>query len=451
MQITKELLSKFEFRVPRYTSYPTAPHFEEADNDSLYLEKLKTIANLDNKISLYIHVPYCDTLCWFCACNTTITTKHERIEAYLHYLKKEMQLLYNSVGKKLHVGRIHWGGGSPSLLNNADWQYMRASLDEFFHIASDAELSIELDPRDIDGSYISILKSVGINRASIGVQDFDFEVQKLINRTQTYEEISSVMTALKQEGFRAINLDVLYGLPLQTEESVAEMAKKVLSLNPDRIALFGYAHVPWMKPHQNHIDESLLPDSYDRYVQFKTIEKIFNDGGYASIGLDHFAKVDDSMYKALKLGNLHRNFQGYTDDVYENMIGIGPSSIGDVNNFFVQNVLSVKQWKEKIDNNMLPIEKQLELDSDDIFYKEIIERFMCDLQVDLKAIAKKHGKDVDFSEIMQKLEPFVEYGMAEVEDYKITLHMEYRLFCRIIASFFDEYLKKQKGKHSIAI
>lgn len=449
--ITPELINQFEYKVPRYTSYPTAPHFSATIGASDYTSWLSK-QDPAEPISLYVHVPYCDTLCWFCACNTQITTNHRRIETYLDWLKVEAKLLHESLGFKPKVARAHFGGGSPTLLSEGDWKIMRELLDAHFDFMTDAEISVELDPRDVDETYVKVLASIGLTRASVGVQDFDPEVQNAINRLQPFSVVERLVDALHNHGVGAVNLDIMYGLPYQTMERIETMAKQCLILKPSRIALFGYAHVPWMKPHQNHIDENILPDSWERYQQFQLIEDIFADSPLKPIGLDHFAVVDDSMYIAQKEGRLKRNFQGYTDDIAPTLIGLGPSSIGSNHYGYVQNQTSISQWKKSLKDGYLPIHKGILLDDDDRMRRDVIEALMCDLSVNLDVIAQKyHHETFPFDAELEKLKDLENKKLVEVKDHTISVKMEHRLFLRAAASVFDVYLSKNKARHSRAI
>lgn len=449
--ITSELINQFEYKVPRYTSYPTAPHFSAAIDADDYVTWLSG-QDRSEPISLYVHVPYCDTLCWFCACNTQITTNHRRIETYLDWLKIEAKLLHQHLGFKPKVARAHFGGGSPTLLTSDDWNIMRDILDAYFDFSTDAEISVELDPRDVDETYIKTLASIGLTRASIGVQDFDPKVQNAINRAQPFSIVQRLVDALQDHDIHAINLDIMYGLPHQTMQRIQTMAKQCLMLNPSRIALFGYAHVPWMKPHQNHIDEHLLPDSWQRYQQFKLIEDIFADSPLEPIGLDHFAITSDNMYLAQKQGRLKRNFQGYTDDIAPSLMGLGPSSISSNYFGYGQNHASISQWKKALKNGTLPIHKGILLDDDDRMRRDVIEALMCNLTVNLDDIAQNYDHKIfPFDAELEKLQDLNNKGLVQIKDHWVSVQMEHRLFLRAAASVFDVYLSKSKARHSRAI
>lgn len=451
VQVTADLIDNFEFKVPRYTSYPTAPHFSVEVNHSHYATWLAQ-QNENTPVSLYFHVPYCDTLCWFCACNTQITKNYRRIESYMEWLKVEAELIYQKLGYKPKVAKIHWGGGSPTLLKQQDWMQMGEILQKYFDVLPDAELSVELDPRDVGREYIQTLADIGINRASIGVQDFDEKVQKAINRIQPFEMTEELILGLREYNIHDINLDIIYGLPYQDMDCTVEMAEKSLKLNPSRVALFGYAHVPWMKPHQKHLPEDDLPGSWERYLQFKKIEEIFEAAGLKSIGLDHFARSSDKLYIAQIEGRLRRNFQGYTDDTAEALIGLGPSSIGSMYQGYVQNQLSISGWKKDLKQGILPIHKGIAIDDDDRLRRRIIEKLMCDFTVDLdEELAAFGEKEFIFDKELKALDFLKDKGLVQLDGHKISVKMEHRLFLRAAAAVFDSYLERKKGKHSKAI
>ncbi len=450
-EITADLIENFEYKVPRYTSYPTAPHFSSQISGKDYGLWLSQ-QDENTPTSLYFHVPYCDTLCWFCACNTQITQNYRRIESYMQWLKQEAALVSEKLGFKPKVAKVHWGGGSPTLLKQEDWFAMGEILQKYFDVLPTAELSVELDPRDIQGDYIQTLAQIGINRASIGVQDFDPKVQKAINRIQPFEMTNELISALHSYNIHDVNLDIIYGLPHQDMDCIEAMAEKSLRLKPSRVALFGYAHVPWMKPHQNHIAEKDLPGSWERYQQFKKIEEIFEASGLKSIGLDHFSQETDKLYIAQIEGRLRRNFQGYTDDTAETLIGLGPSSIGSMGQGYVQNQLSTSQWKKDIKEGLLPIHKGIAIDDDDRLRRRIIEKLMCDLTVDLDEELANFGvEEFMFDDALKSLDFLKEKGLVQLKEHVISVKMEHRLFLRAAAAAFDSYLERKKGKHSRAI
>jgi len=324
-----ELLRKYSGAVPRYTSYPTAPHFHEGIDDTTYRGWLGAL-NHRNRISLYLHIPYCDRLCWFCACHTKHTLKYEPIAVYLEALKQEIAAVGALVSPDAVVSAVHFGGGSPTMLKPDDMVSLMDCLRRHFTFGLDPEISVEMDPNDLDDGRYDALAAVGMSRASLGVQDFDDKVQKTINRIQSFQQTKSVVDAVRARGVHSVNCDILYGLPFQTCETLKKTVGQIVSLNPDRVALFGYAHVPWMKKHQSLIPEHALPDIAERYRQMTMAGEMLRQAGYGQIGIDHFAKPADTLCQAAEAGALRRNFQGYTTDTADALIGLGASSVGGI-------------------------------------------------------------------------------------------------------------------------
>ncbi len=358
------LIQKYAAPVPRYTSYPTAPHFtKEVDND-VYANWLSGF-KADDNLSLYIHIPFCDRLCWFCGCNTKQTLKYAPVQAYLKRLYKEIEMVAAKLPHRLNVVSLHLGGGSPTLLQADDFARLREVLLTHFDFADDVEISIEIDPSDVTSDQIKGMVDFGLTRASIGVQDFSEVVQKAINRPQSFEITRDVVEALRSHGIKSVNLDVLYGLPHQTTERLMDTVAKTAYLQPDRIALFGYAHVPWMKTHQKMIDEAALPDTVERFEHAMKAADALVDAGYDRVGFDHFALPHDKMAIAAHDGTLRRNFQGYTVDPADAMIGFGGSAIGQNRHGYIQNVVPTGQYQAMIDKGELAVGKGYELTDED--------------------------------------------------------------------------------------
>jgi oxygen-independent coproporphyrinogen III oxidase len=327
--MTVNLAERYDMRVPRYTSYPTAPHFTEAVGSDRYVEWLGELKP-GQDVSLYFHIPFCDTLCWFCGCHTKIVRNYKPVTEYIKVISKEISLISSRVSGRVKASHIHWGGGSPTILTGDDWRQIMDWIGKHFDIASDAEIAVEMDPRDTTEEYVKALAGAGVNRASIGVQDFDPEVQKAVNRIQSFETTERVVGWLRDHGITGLNMDLMYGLPHQTTERVVSTVDQAVTLAPQRIALFGYAHVPWMKAHQKLIDADTLPDTAARWDQAQAAANRLVEAGYEAIGLDHFARSDDSLAKARRDGRLHRNFQGYTVDEAPVLLGFGASAIGSL-------------------------------------------------------------------------------------------------------------------------
>ncbi|MEP3246864.1 MAG: oxygen-independent coproporphyrinogen III oxidase [Sneathiella sp.] len=445
------LALKYEAPVPRYTSYPTAPHFSAISDAELYGGWLQTLDPAD-PISLYLHVPFCRKMCWYCGCNTKISKKNEPIATYAAALKAEIRTLVKALPGRFKVSHVHWGGGTPSILAPDDFTGIMEMIATHFDYTEQAERAIEIDPRTLDAATVQALVKGGISRASLGVQDFNPDVQRAINRVQSYDVTKATADLLRENGITRLNFDLMYGLPLQTVADVRKTVELSHSLAPDRIALFGYAHVPWMKKHMRLIRDDDLPGTEERLAQAQASADALLTLGYEQVGLDHFAKPGDEMSQALNNGELHRNFQGYTTDTSETLIGLGASSIGKLPNGYVQNISSIHDYERLVTNNGFAVHKGIQVSTDDKMRREIIERLMCDLTVNLSEILKKYDQPADYlAEEMQKLVPYQQDGLLALEGSKITITDEGRVLVRTICAVFDTYLGKGPGKHSRAV
>ncbi|MDM7981652.1 MAG: oxygen-independent coproporphyrinogen III oxidase [Rhizobium sp.] len=445
------LLAKYSGAVPRYTSYPTAPHFHEGIDCGKYAQWLQAITRQE-RISLYIHVPYCDRLCWFCACHTKHTLKYEPIAIYLESLKKEIAAVGALVSRDAAVTAVHFGGGSPTMVRPDDMIELMAALRSAFTFAEDVEISVEMDPNDLDEPRYDALAAIGMTRASLGVQDFHPEVQKAINRIQTFEHTKSVVEAVRARGVHSVNCDILYGLPHQTEATVAETVKDILSLAPDRIALFGYAHVPWMKKHQTMIKDEILPGLDERFAQMNLAASMLVAAGYEPIGIDHFALPDDRMAIAAREGRLRRNFQGYTDDAAEALIGLGASSIGQLTRGYVQNMPATGEYQRMADAGGLAAVRGIEVSEDDRLRRRVIEEIMCRFAMSFSELRQEFGDAVDA--IAAEAKSFAlsnQDRICLIEGDRFVITDAGRPFARTIAAVFDSYLANGKGRHSIAV
>lgn len=445
------LLSRYSGAVPRYTSYPTAPHFHEGVNAEVYAGWLRSISS-GQRISLYLHIPYCDRLCWFCACHTKHTLKYEPISIYLESLKKEIAAVGDLVSRGAKVTAVHFGGGSPTMLRPDDLIGLMASLREAFHFADDVEISVEMDPNDLDEPRYDALAAIGMTRASLGVQDFHPDVQRAINRIQTFDHTKSVVDAVRARGVHSVNCDMLYGLPHQTEETLAETVRDILSLAPDRIALFGYAHVPWMKKHQTMIKEDVLPGVEERFVQMSLAARMLMDAGYEAIGIDHFALPTDSMAIAQREGRLRRNFQGYTVDAAEALIGLGASSIGQLPQGYVQNMPATGEYQRMADNGGLAAVRGVAVTDDDRMRRRVIEEIMCRFELSFVGLRAEFGPAADA--IVSEARIFAQSNQDDIcrlDGDRFVITDIGRPFARTIAAVFDSYLSSGKGRHSIAV
>ena len=447
----QKILEKFPDPVPRYTSYPTAPHFTDGLGPQLIREALASITP-EERISIYVHVPFCDRMCWFCGCHTKQTNRYDPVAAYMESLRSEVALLGAEQNFRPKVGHLHFGGGSPSMVCEENYARLRASLETEFEIDAETEISVEVDPNDLNGDTLAGLKALGLTRASIGVQDFDPAVQAAINRPQSFGDTKNVVEQLRATGIHSLNIDALYGLPLQSEATIAKTIDQVISLSPDRVALFGYAHVPWMKKHQQLIREDDLPDTMARFRQAEIAEQALLAAGYHKIGFDHFAKPDDSMAVAERAGHLHRNFQGYTTDDCQTMLGLGASSIGRYRGGYVQNIVATGQYKAAIERGELPVAKGFRLNRDDDIRAFMIERLMCDFAISAASLRSEFGAEAEpYIDEMQHIALMEQDGLCAMEHGVFSVPRPTQTFVRIIASRFDAYLPGSQFRYSKAV
>ncbi len=445
------ILLKYDGRAPRYTSYPTAPHFGGAIGAEQYAAWLAALAP-ETTLSLYLHVPFCQALCWFCGCQTTVTNRYEPVAGYLRSLRREIDLVCDRLAGRRPVSHVHFGGGSPTLVANADFRHLLDHLREHFVFVEDAEIAVEIDPRAFDAEQAAVLAGAGVNRASIGVQDFAPKVQEAINRVQSLETTARALDDLRAYGIERISLDLLYGLPYQTPAGIEETAVMAAELGPDRISLFGYAHVPWMRPHQRLIDEDALPGPSARLALYRAAAGVLTGLGYVEIGIDHFARPDDALALAAANGTLGRNFQGYSNDTASTLIGFGASALGTLPQGYVQNAPKVPDYRRALRGGELATVRGIAINNDDRLRREIIVRLMCDLTVDLPRIAARFGASpAGFEESLRALAPIEHDGLIHMEDGRITVLPEARPVVRTVCAAFDSYLDSDKARHSLII
>lgn len=438
-------------RVPRYTSYPTAPHFHSGVDGEVYRRWLGEIPS-GTPLSLYLHVPFCDTLCWFCGCHTTVVNNYGPLASYLELLSREIELVSRIAADGHPVTHIHWGGGSPTMLKPDDVRALGNLLRENFDIAPTAEFGIEIDPRGFDAQMAKALADAGVTRASLGVQDCDPAVQRAINRFQPMDATAECVAMLRDAGISRLNIDLIYGLPHQTVTGLRATIDSVWPLDPDRLAIFGYAHVPHFKKHQNLIPESALPGAEERYAQAEAARARLCEFGYQPIGLDHFAKPDDPMAVAQRCGHLSRNFQGYTTDDAPALLGLGASSIGSLPQGYVQNIADVPGYRAAVLSGRLPVARGVRLSFEDRLRRAAIERLMCDMSVDLDDIAARNGATREqFREPLQTLQDLSRDGIVSIEDARVTIPDDHRIAARVVCAAFDSYLSNGLGKHATAI
>ena len=445
--MSSEDLLLAERNVPRYTSYPTAPHFSNAVTPDVYAGWLSQLP-ADARVSLYLHVPYCRELCHYCGCHTQAVRKDGPIDAYAQALKAEIETLGRHL-RQQSVTHLHWGGGTPSILPTQRIIEVADALCRSFNLAGMREHAIELDPRYVNEALAKCLVRIGVNRVSFGVQDLSPHVQAAIGRIQSYETVADAVALVRNAGITGINIDLMYGLPQQTIEDVRATAARVCAFNPMRIALFGYAHVPWFKKRQRLIDEARLPGSIERLSQLEAARQVFLSFGYEEIGFDHFAAPDDSLAIAARAGDLHRNFQGYTVDDAEALIGIGASAIGRLPQGYIQNDPGTASYSRAVLGGGFATVRGIALSPDDRLRAGIIERIMCDLSVDLAGAGSEAG--CGFETALTSLRPLADQGLLEIADRTVRITERGRPYLRLVAAAFDAYLPTSKSAHSRAV
>ncbi|TCJ17089.1 oxygen-independent coproporphyrinogen III oxidase [Parasulfuritortus cantonensis] len=444
MTTLTSLLEKYSKPGPRYTSYPTAPYFHEGFTESDWRAELAASQDPARGLSLYFHIPFCDTLCYYCGCNMVATGDYNKAYQYLDFLDREMAQVATLADPSRLVRQLHFGGGTPTYLRPQDIRRLMGMIRNRFNIAEDAEMGCETDPRELTREHLAALRDTGFNRLSIGVQDLDDRVQKAVNRVQPEGMIKEVYGWARELGFASINMDLIVGLPHQSVESFARTLDKVTAWSPDRLAVFSYAHVPWMKKHQKLILEKDLPGFATRLDLQQLIHDRLGAAGYVNIGLDHFAKPDDEIVRAQNQKTLWRNFQGYTTHKNCDIYAFGASSISQTPDTYVQNEKNVKRYQELVADGRLPVERGLRLTRDDQIRRDAITKVMCDLELDKAAFSATWGIDFDsyFADALADLKPLAEDGFVIVEANYVLVTELGRLFLRNIAMCFDAYLKQ---------
>jgi len=446
IEISEELIRKFDKSGPRYTSYPTADRFHADFTDQSYHVYLEQRANkTDNPpLSIYVHLPYCESLCYFCACNKIITRDHGRSAEYLRYLGKEMALVAARIGPDRKAIQLHLGGGTPTFLNADELRELMRLIRSHFTFTDDAEIGIEIDPRTVKPGTLALLSELGFNRNSFGVQDFDPAVQQSVNRIQPYEMVEAAVIESRKNGFESVNADLIYGLPKQTMESFAGTLDKLIALKPDRIALYNYAHLPGRFKAQRQIVTEELPSAETRLQIFLMSMRRLLDAGYMYIGLDHFSLPNDELNLARMDGSLHRNFQGYTTRAECDLIGFGVSAISKVGASYSQAVRTVTAYYQSLDADRLPIEKGFDLSADDLLRRDIIMTLMCSMSVEFDVINRTYGIDFVsyFAEELELLKQYEEAGLITIDASSIGVTRKGRLFVRASGMVFDKYLRQ---------
>lgn len=445
-KIDIDFLKKYDKPGPRYTSYPTAPLFTGEFGAADYKSEILVTNSLSDAsdLSLYFHFPYCDTLCYFCGCTMLVTHDRNKISNYNEYLKKEIELALPLISDKRKVSQLHWGGGTPSYLSPDEIRDIGLYVRERFNFADDIEASVEIDPRDLTFEHMAAFRDSGFNRISLGVQDFNLRVQNAINRVQPKEITLDAINWSRDLGFKSINIDLIYGLPYQTYETFSKTVDEIIEISPDRIAVFNYAHVPWLKRNQRVISTDTLPSAEEKLkILIMTIEKL-SSAGYWYIGMDHFAKPDDELAAAQRNKSLYRNFQGYSTKAGCDVYAFGMSAISQLKNVYAQNVKTVKEYAHRIQSGKFATNVGYRMTEDDHIRKDVIMSLMCHLEIDKKIIENKYDIVFDeyFAVSLIKLAPFADEGLVRVSEDKIEIAELGKLIIRNIAMCFDAYLEK---------
>ena len=448
--ITTSLLQKFDVNGPRYTSYPTVDRFVEAFTENAYKEALeqRRLHPINQPLSIYIHIPFCESLCFYCACNKIVTKHHERSREYLDYLKKEIDLHLDYLGQKQVVSQLHLGGGSPTFFSDEEIKELFNKLKEVFVLNPQGKYSIEVDPRTVDSKRLKRLKEIGFNRLSFGVQDFNPDVQKAVHRIQSFDQIASLMNSAHEDGYESINMDLIYGLPLQTTETFNETLDQVISLKPDRIALYAYAHLPHRFKPQRRIHEDDIPPAKNKITMLSLAIEKFLENGYVYVGMDHFALPSDSLAIAKRQGRLHRNFQGYSTQPDCDIIALGVSAIGRVGANYNQNAKELEDYYDYLNHGRFPIIKGLALSKDDIVRRAVIMEIMCQGRLDYESIELAYLINFKeyFSSEMNLLRNFHEKDFIDLDDSGIQVTDTGWFFVRAIAMIFDRYLQLDQNR-----
>ncbi len=453
-KINLDLIKKYDRPGPRYTSYPTAPQFNDSFNHEKYLDEIIRTNNehIPPDLSLYFHIPFCDTLCYFCGCNMIISRNRDRIKEYVKYVKNEIDLLRPLLKTNRKVSQLHWGGGTPTHLNPDEISDLVSYIKQNFEFKSESEEGCEIDPRGLTKEHLEALRNGGFNRISMGVQDFNEQVQKAVNRIQHEEMTRQVVSWVRELKFQSVNLDLMYGLPFQSIETFEKTVDATIDILPDRIAVFNYAHVPWMKKHMELIKPEDLPKPEVKLDILKmTIEKL-TSAGYVFIGMDHFAKPDDELAIALREKKLYRNFQGYSTNAGTDLYALGITSISQIGRIYAQNFKKEKEYFEFLNDGKFPVERGYYLTDDDILRRYVITKIMCDFELDFSSVENKFK--INFSEYfktsLEGLKEFIDDGLVKLSDNKLHITQMGRLLIRNIAMNFDWYIeqKADKAKYS---
>lgn len=449
-QLTPETIQKFDVSGPRYTSYPTADRFVEAFTDETYKQTLeqRRVGGMALPLSIYVHIPFCESLCFYCACNKIITKHHERSAEYLRYLQKEIDLHIQHMGAGQTISQLHLGGGSPTFFSDDELSALMAMIKQNFTLEANGEYSIEIDPRTVNEQRLAHIASLGFNRLSFGVQDFDPEVQKAVHRIQPAEQVFDLMAAARQLSFDSVNVDLIYGLPKQTSESFKKTLAQVVELRPERIALYAYAHLPARFKPQRRIDSYELPAASDKIAMLSNALSTFTEAGYVYIGMDHFALPTDALAIAKRQGRLHRNFQGYSTQPDCDLIGLGVSSIGRIGATYSQNAKTLEEYYDFLNQDRFPVVRGLALSRDDLVRRAVIMALMCQgaLQFESIEIAYLIDFKTYFAAELEALKELEKSGMVVVDDLGIQVTDFGWFFVRAVGMLFDRYLQADRNR-----
>ena len=449
LNITAEFVEKYNQPGPRYTSYPTVPAWKQAFGEAEYRTALRELADKPgDELAIYLHLPFCAKHCFYCGCNALVSREKNAVEVYLDRVEKELAMVTALIGTNRRVVQFHWGGGTPNYLSEAEVNRALAMFRGAFDLAPEAEVSLEIDPRIATPEQVLSLRAAGFNRISLGVQDFEESVQVAIGRRQGRERTLNVYQSCREAGFPGVNVDLVYGLPGQTRESFARTLGEIIALQPDRVACFSYAHVPWVRPLQNKVDTTLMLSGYDKFELFMLTVDRFQSADYTWIGIDHFARRDDELSVALHNRALHRNFMGYATRPAPHMLAFGMSGIGDVCDRFVQNDAELEPWGAAIDAGRLPIVKGHHLSADDRLRRLVILNLMCNLELPWRLTEAAFGAPADrlLAGELAALPPLVEDGLVEADGDGLRITDKGRYFVRNVAMIFDAYLGGTQDK-----
>jgi oxygen-independent coproporphyrinogen III oxidase len=452
-----QLIRRFDVNGPRYTSYPTADRFVEAFDAEAYRSWLarRTIGGISRALSLYVHIPFCNTICYYCACNKIITKDHGRSAKYIRYLGKELAMQAQALEGSHDVVQLHWGGGTPTFLSHDEMRRLMELINRHFRLLPNGEYSIEVDPRKVDRETVKLLAELGFNRMSVGVQDFESAVQVAVNRIQSLEETKVVIDAAREFGFKSVAVDLIYGLPKQNVISFNHTLDEVIKLSPDRLSVYNYAHLPGHFKPQRRIREAELPNADAKLQILQTAIRRLTDAGYVFIGMDHFAKPEDELAVAQRQGRLHRNFQGYSTHAEADLLAFGVSAIGKVGPTYCQNYRTLDEYYLRLDGDELPVMRGLELTADDLLRRSIIQALMCHFELSLESIEIAHLIDFKsyFAAEIADLKTMEQAGLLRVEDRWISVLPAGRMLVRAIAMVFDRYLRtdRERARYSKVI